>query len=477
MFGCRMFRRNKQSFARLFVVFVCVCLILILFNSTKILSEEKNVDFIDVSSFRATEGRYDIAKEKVFTKTNIELFEEVISYGNDPVKTQDRPRPVDKQLTESYEKSTYVYQAKLRTTIKQLNKEQRVQNEERFPQRSSNSIVIVIQVHTRARYLIKLIQSLRDTRGISDALLIFSHDYFASDINSLVRSIDFCQVIQIFFPYSEQFYPNEFPGTDPEDCLRDTPKDKAMALGCNNAAHPDMYGHYREAQFTMTKHHWWWKANRVFHDLRSTRNHQGLVLFLEEDHYVSPDFYEVIQKAYLLKKASTECKEYGCDIITLGDYRKLSSFVDVGSDHVQVQPWKSTENNMGMAFDISTWNKLSKCRELFCSYDDYNWDWTLMKMSLVCFPKPLTVLLVKAPRVFHLGTCGLHHKTSNCNVEMVIADVKDIIERSEQGLYPESLVINVAEPWIQGGVSQPNGGWGDIRDHEMCMKFTESTEK
>lgn len=25
---------------------------------------------------------------------------------------------------------------------------------------------------------------------------------------------------------------------------------------------PDLYKHYREARFTQTKHHWWWKANK-----------------------------------------------------------------------------------------------------------------------------------------------------------------------------------------------------------------------
>lgn len=35
---------------------------------------------------------------------------------------------------------------------------------------------------------------------------------------------------------------------------------RAKRSGCNNADHPDQYGHYREAKFTMTKHHWWWKV-------------------------------------------------------------------------------------------------------------------------------------------------------------------------------------------------------------------------
>ena len=364
----------------------------------------------------------------------------------------------------------------MRRTVKQLNKKQKVLNIEKFPHRSSSSIVIVVQVHTRTRYLTKLIQSLKSARGISDALLIFSHDYYASDINSLVSSIDFCQVIQIYFPFSEQLHPNEFPGTDPDDCPRDTPRHEAIGIACNNAEHPDMYGHYREAKFTMTKHHWWWKANYIFHNLHSTRSHQGLVLFLEEDHYVAPDFYEVIQKAYLLKKTSGKCQERGCDILTLGNYKKVSNLQEVGSDVVQIQPWRSTENNMGMAFDRKTWDKIHECYAMFCRYDDYNWDFTLMKLSIECLDKPLTVLLVKAPRVFHLGTCGLHHNTQNCDVEETLRKVKSVIENSSKVLYPQHLVIEIAQPWIHGNAGQPNGGWGDIRDHELCERFARSTK-
>ena len=36
---------------------------------------------------------------------------------------------------------------------------------------------------------------------------------------------------------------------------------RAKEIGCNNAETPDMFGHYREAKYTMTKHHWWWKVS------------------------------------------------------------------------------------------------------------------------------------------------------------------------------------------------------------------------
>ena len=36
---------------------------------------------------------------------------------------------------------------------------------------------------------------------------------------------------------------------------------RATKMGCTNAAHPDSYGHYREAIVTAIKHHWWWKVS------------------------------------------------------------------------------------------------------------------------------------------------------------------------------------------------------------------------
>jgi hypothetical protein len=59
---------------------------------------------------------------------------------------------------------------------------------------------------------------------------------------------------------------------------------------CNNALYPDLYGHYREAKFTQTKHHWWWKANRVFNQLEVTRNHTGTCVQLAEG-YILPHRY------------------------------------------------------------------------------------------------------------------------------------------------------------------------------------------
>lgn len=40
---------------------------------------------------------------------------------------------------------------------------------------------------------------------------------------------------------------------------------RAREMKCTNWEHPDLYGHYREVQFVMTKHHWFWKVSIYSH--------------------------------------------------------------------------------------------------------------------------------------------------------------------------------------------------------------------
>ena len=150
----------------------------------------------------------------------------------------------------------------IRDLIRKKNQEQVVQNRPSFPRSlSPGDPVVVVQVHNRGNYLQGLIDSLSLTSGIDRALVIFSHDVFDDNINTIISRITFCRVIQIFYPFSLQLYPNSFPGADPKDCPRDLPVDKAKERKCLNAAFPDAYGHYREAAYTQTKHHWFWKVS------------------------------------------------------------------------------------------------------------------------------------------------------------------------------------------------------------------------
>ncbi|XP_066595599.1 alpha-1,6-mannosyl-glycoprotein 2-beta-N-acetylglucosaminyltransferase isoform X1 [Prorops nasuta] len=437
----------------------------------------------------------------------------------------------------------------IRRNIEKVNTEQRVYNEEAFGPLSTDAPVIVVQVHSRLTYLRHLIVSLAQARGIEQALLVFSHDVWHPDINYLVQSVDFCRVMQIFYPHSIQTHPHTFPGEDPRDCPRNIHKEQALNLKCTNAKHPDLYGHYREAKFTQTKHHWWWKANRVFDQLAVTRNHTGMVLFLEEDHYVAEDFLHVLRLMERTCKHSCE----RCNVLSLGTYLKTYNyFADIsrkflgvnsamqkellrGLKHrdssamlqngigsggsnsgtgsgsllsyqavqaapswtfqllpslyshyqkAEVIPWISSKHNMGMAFNKVTWNKLRKCAAQFCSYDDYNWDWSLQHVAQTCLPPSkgagaaprldsgLITMMMRAPRVFHIGECGVHHKKNNCESTAVIAKVQNVLKAAHNHLFPSQLTLTVAGLAKKTKLRKGNGGWGDIRDHQLCWNIT-----
>lgn len=353
--------------------------------------------------------------------------------------------------------------------INRYNELQTILNEDIFGPLQNDSVIIVVQVHKRITYLRHLIVSLAQARDISRTLLVFSHDHFDDDINDLVQSIDFCKVMQIFYPFSIQTHPNEFPGADPEDCPRDIKKEQALLRKCNNALHPDLYGHYREAKFTQTKHHWWWKANRVFDQLEVTKYHTGLVVFLEEDHYVAEDFLYILELMQL--KSNELCSK--CNILSLGTYLKTFNYYTYNKK-VEVTPWISSKHNMGMAFNRTTWHDITRCARHFCEYDDYNWDWSLQHVSQQCLKQKLHVMVVKGPRVFHIGECGVHHKKSNCESNQVISKVQQVLRvaRRSRQLYPKSISLTVASVIKKTKLRKGNGGWGDQRDHQLCFNMT-----
>lgn len=378
---------------------------------------------------------------------------------------QDKEKELEKVVKPEVDNTTLVY----RGIVFQLNFDQTVRNEDKFKaSRKKDDLVIVVQVHNRPDYLKLLLESLRKARGIENVLLIFSHDVWSPDINQVVASIDFCQVLQIFFPFSIQLYPQEFPGSDPNDCPRDIPKNEALKLGCINAEYPDSFGHYREAKFSQAKHHWWWKLHFVWDRVRAMKEHKGLVLMIEEDHFLSPDFVHVLKLMATLKKE--QCPD--CDILSMGSYSHIG--YSSKANKVEVKAWKSTEHNMGMALDRDTYQKLIRCTDTFCTYDDYNWDWSLQHLTVTCLPTYWKVMVSEAPRIFHAGDCGMHHKKTVCMPASQKIKIENILQSSGNQLFPKTLLITKRLPAPGAGGVVPhvkNGGWGDIRDHELCKSY------
>ncbi|NWH59041.1 MGAT2 acetylglucosaminyltransferase, partial [Geococcyx californianus] len=353
-----------------------------------------------------------------------------------------------------------------RSLVYRLNFDQPLRNAQRFPSASPPDVVVVVQVHERAEHLRLLLESLRRAKGVEKVLLVLSHDLWDEGLNRLAARVDFCPVLQIFFPFSIQLYPREFPGHDPRDCPRDVGKAAALRLGCINAEYPDSFGHYREARFSQTKHHWWWKLHFVWERVRVLREHSGPVLFLEEDHYLAPDFYHVLKKLWALRER--ECPE--CQIVSLGTYSPIRGGFAGRADKVEMKTWKSTEHNMGMAFSRDTYQKLIECTDAFCTYDDYNWDWTLQHLTVSCLPKFWKVLVPEIPRIFHTGDCGMHHKKS-CRPSTQSAKIDSLLNSNQQYLFPETMTVSKRYSMAPLSPHVKNGGWGDIRDHELCKSY------
>lgn len=350
----------------------------------------------------------------------------------------------------------------LSQSVYTANLKQWVHNADKFP--GDPQLVLVVQVHNRPEYLRLLILSLERAAEVHNVLLIFSHDYFSEEINAIVQEITFCKVLQIYFPFSTQLYPNEFPGQDPRDCPRDISKEKALKTGCLNAEHPDSYGHYREAFITQTKHHWWWKLHFVWERVQVMQGYSGFVVFLEEDNYILPDFFHFYKLMIAFRKKS--CPD--CDMLALGNHNAVTEFTAL-SNKVMTTGWMSTKHNLGMAISREVYYKLMGCNNEFCTYDDYNWDWTLQHLSGTCISNPLKVLVAQGSRVLHTGDCGLHHK-ENCSPKKVLERVEVGIQLSRHGLFIQSLALNGAEA-VEHKAHMKNGGWGDIRDHILCNNY------
>jgi len=66
---------------------------------------------------------------------------------------------------------------------------------------------------------------------------------------------------------------------------------------------------------------------------------------------------------------------------------------------------------------------------------------------------------------------GLHAKGKNCNPSDRVQVIEKLLSDNANSLFPDTLLVN-GYPNIPRRVHKPNGGWGDIRDHELCITFT-----
>ena len=214
------------------------------------------------------------------------------------------------------------------------------------------------------------------------------------------------------------------------------------------------------------KHHWFWKLNTVFNSLESLRGKHFSVLLLEEDYLVLPDVLTI----HKLALATMEQKCPKCRTISLGNYRKAVDYRSE-SDGADVRAWVSSAHNIGMVITRSFYKELASCKRRFCSYDDYNWDWSVQALAPQCL-KDLYVLAVAAPRVLHIGSCdGMHVKQQRRQRCDAAEQAQMAVKHVEKGwLFPNRLRVTTK---LLKPASAPfvNGGWGDVRDHRLCESY------
>ncbi|CAF1174208.1 unnamed protein product [Adineta ricciae] len=398
------------------------------------------------------------------------LFNDLERYSTEQTITS---LPFDKQIQSAHSSSNASNRTSpfsldyYRQYVKQKNREQYMYNKNLFSVNTTRYILLV-QVHTRVVYLRKFIEMLQEVETINETLVIFSHDFIDFDINALVTSITFVPVIQIFYPFSQQLYPNEFPGLDPKDCPRDISKHKALAVRCNNAPHPDRYGHYREVSIVQIKHHWWWKLNYVHNSIDILQNRSDyLLLLLEEDFYLSPDALVFLRK--MENEKERLCPT--CSFYTLGNLEKSGKqFGRLGSK-VSVAYWHA-RFNLGMTISHQVWTLLVKYAEEFCTIDEYNWDWSLVYLAQKHFHFP-RVMWSSATRVVHLGSCGTHHKKFCSNVSDIARwkDTETFYRTNRKYLFPTTTLSLHTKHENKRLLKQLNGGWSDLRDRQLCLSF------
>lgn len=328
---------------------------------------------------------------------------------------------------------------KLRLKIKMHNLYSRVRNWKRFQFIKESSFIIVVRVHRDIIGLQNLIASLQNARDIEEVLIVFSHSYHSDLVNTIVRSIRTCGVLQVYYPYSVQLHQNKFPGRDKNDCISDSNKQ------CSS----------RNAFQAERKHHWWWTAHYVFEKLDILSDFGGPVVFLEEYHYVAPDFIYML--CYMRR---TFYFFPNVDLLTFGrpDSGVLSNF-----DILYMGAWKP-QYAFGLAFNRTFWQRITAKAMYFCTFNDCDWSSSLYNVINHFDRGYAEMVTCAAQRVFSTSGTG----------NLQAAQLR--LNRTLKHLFPKE--VKLVHLWGVNGAATPaelapyairgRGGWDDIRDQLFC---------
>ena len=99
--------------------------------------------------------------------------------------------------------------------------------------------------------------------------------------------------------------------------------------------------------------------------------------------------------------------------------------------------------------------------------------------TITCFPPHAVVpshvfpLMQWYHHMFSPSCSGTHHHKS-CNEAQQAKVVRDLLTKQSSNLFPSQLTLDGGlYPGASRKRVKPYGGWGDIRDHQLCMNFTQ----
>lgn len=345
------------------------------------------------------------------------------------------------QFGENYSSSSPLRLRELYDKLEKLNGAREVQNWEAFGPVQADTPVLAVRVGRDAERLQYLIVSLAQVDNIRSAIVIFSHSFYDESVNQLIEGITFCMVMQIYFPYSLQLFPNVFPGVEPSN--RCSYANEEAGRFCQE----------RDAHLAEVKHHWWWMAHIVFEDVAWAHIHDGMVIFLEENDYVLPDFMHMLRYAQ-------SSLSYVPEVQVLAFGRPLAK----GLDHnkLMVDSWRPPYDK-GLTFNKTVWNKIKNQSDHFCEYDDVSWSYSLLHAVEESRQGRVLMVACMAPRVISTAI----FKSGRHALENIYS-----LTRSE-GLFPANVeTVMLFGPdgrvYRRFEAAMGNGGWSDERDLLLC---------
>lgn len=359
--------------------------------------------------------------------------------------------------TDSDEGQIFLKQNQLSKMLEERNKLP-PRNLDLYPSLAEDHIVIVLYVHNRPQYLKVVVESLSKVVGINETLLVVSHDGYFQEMNAIVDGIRFCQVKQIFAPYSPHVFSDSFPGVSPRDCKN---KDDPVQNNCEGTA--DQYGNHRSPKIVSLKHHWWWMMNTVWDGMKETRQHSGHILFIEEDHFIFPNAY--LNLLLLVRLKSEKCPDCYAANLAPSDVKSRGEGAEVLI--------AERMGNVGYSFNRTVWRKIHMKAREFCFFDEYNWDITMWSTVYPSFRKPVYTLRGPRTSAVHFGKCGLHQGQGKKHACIDDGQVNFAIEEKDkvQNIDPRwGLQVYSNQVGYRAGF-KGWGGWGDERDHRLCLMF------